>query len=160
METLLKFLERAIGPFIFVSAMTVFIINYNSEERFLSNAKSTYLSDNVYSQKNSSVEYTETVSSSELVGILIANPSIELEIINNGGGRVISVVPLTNGSMNVTVTEGLVGTTKEVYSKTMFNFQGFNMNYVEAGDYTISYKYNASGELIKTTYKKVIGGDT
>ena len=154
-DTITSFVIRAFGPLCFVGGITCFLIMNNYQEQQLRLAKSLYLSDEVYSQKNSGVDYKGTVSSIEIIGTLLANPTVSVQIRNNNGGRLINIEPLSNGAMYVTVEQGLGELTKNVYAKTIFNFQGFNMNYVEPGDYSEEYSYDASGELKCITYSLI-----
>lgn len=156
-ETIPSFVIRALGPLLFVVGITCFLIMNTYQEKQLQLAKAMYLNDEVYSQKNSGMEYDETASSSEIVGILLSNPTVNIKILNNNGGRVINVEPLANGSMYVTVDQGLGELSRNIYAKTIFNFQGFNMNYIEVGDYNVSFSYNAQGEIECVTYSLAAG---
>lgn len=147
-----SFVVRALGPLLFVGGITCFLLMYDNLEKQLQLSKALYLNDEVYSQKNSGMEYVQTVSSSEIVGILLANPTVQIKIVNNHGGRLITVEPLSNGAMYVTVEQGLGDLARSVYAETIFNFQGFNMNYVDVGDYSVNFDYSAAGELECVTY--------
>lgn len=145
-----SFIFRMVGPFLFVSAVTCFLVMYGYQETQLRLAKATYLNDAVYSQADNDEEYADAVSSTEIIGILLSNPTIDIKIL---GDRVlVSVEPLTNGSMYVTVEQVAGELSKGLYAKTIYNFQGFNMNYVSGGYYSEKQSYNANGELESITY--------
>ena len=153
-DTIINFVERSVGPLLFAAGIAALLGLLNSQTNFLNAVKETYTSDAVLSQEYVEKDYKETVTNDEIIGTLLAGPSVEMKIVNKQGWRTITVTPQSDGSLHIVTVEKFGATNKEVYNKTIFNLQGFDRTWIQTGEYSQDFKYGSSGELESITYTK------
>lgn len=154
-STIIEIIEVAIGPILFTVGIICATLMLQCNENLLTAVKKEYASDAVYSQKYIDTKYKDTVSSDDLIGTLLASPTVEMQITNKHGWRKIDAQPLSDGSLRITVTEKQGDADAEVFNKTLFNLQGFDRNYIESGEYNTEHKYDSSGALKMIKYVRV-----
>lgn len=154
-ETIIDYVESAIGPILFAVGIACSLLLLQSNSNLLTAVKSEYVSDAVYSQKYEDETFKDTISSTDLIGTLLATPTVGMQISNKHGWRIINVQPLSDGSLRIIVNEKHGVTSTEVFNKTIFNLQGFDRNYIESGEYSVEHEYNSAGDLEQIKYTKV-----
>lgn len=71
MNALSEYIERMIGPFLFVTGMALFLALYQHEIRYVQDVQEVYVSDDVYAQHYDKKQYTDRVTRDEIMASLV-----------------------------------------------------------------------------------------
>lgn len=161
-NSLLEFVERAIGPLLFTVAMTSFLIALAGLQDYSNVAQARYTQDNVYSQGGTQkVEDMNTLTGSEVYTRMSVNLTVPTTIIKDntkvelykGSGGTIEAKVYGKGS-NMPNQDWWSPSTSYHSSLASVKVDGGTLREFLSCDFTQVLKHNEYGDLIGVEYKE------
>lgn len=157
--TFTEIMERIVGPIFFVVGITLLIYQITQQTSFLTDAKTVYMEDSVYSQgsSNDSVE-NQTVDRDGILSEMMCNTTATIHVV----GVDKTEIMIEYGKSGMWVRVSALGNTPNrnvlVFNSTITTLDDFPLQYLHAGNYTVKYYYSGD-ELSKILYTEINGGN-
>lgn len=154
MVAVLEFLERSIGPGLFLMAVTVMMSMLHVTEGTLQVLKTTEQDDYVLAEKFDGTLYENRVEEYQVVAEILSQP--EYSVVVQNGARKISFRCLAGGEILVTDENRNVG--PEVGESKKVNLYHaislIDFSFVERGEYQYTVDYDDNGQVEQVVYVK------
>ena len=181
MNALSEYIERMIGPFLFVIGMALFLALYQHEIRYVQDVQEVYVSDDVYAQHYDKKKYTDKATRDDIVASLINGVTCDVSIswrqnsIYAGPGACssIHIRNMTGDRFQIDVYKQSIANAEElVDSRIITSFQGYQLGdrtidtiipkeytiendegYMESWSYVPVYDFDRNGNVTAIRYE-------
>lgn len=155
-ELLIDYFDRILGAFIFIAAVSILVFSINRMTTSVSQVKSDYVNDGVYSEAALAETDESKMSRGELTSLVMNCPNKNIVIQDKVSGYVISItcgVGLTN-SVQIEQNDIFTSNAKIiVFGKDRWDNTQLSLDeWLQASSYKIKDIVNASGEVKNVFY--------